>query len=156
MSTATRHGTTPASDTRTWMPYGLCRQTDLSLFFPEGRGAAIAIQIEQAKKVCDRCPVRSRCLEYAVDTGQNFGVWGGLDEGERLVLVRQRAEQRASGYAVCIEHQEFVERRAAEGASHREIADELGVNHTSVGRALRFFRNERKQAEMAQQEVAAV
>jgi WhiB family redox-sensing transcriptional regulator len=37
-----------------------------------------------ARAVCARCPIRTRCLAYAETTGQS-GVWGGveLDRGHR-------------------------------------------------------------------------
>jgi WhiB family transcriptional regulator, redox-sensing transcriptional regulator len=40
-------------------------------------------QAEKAKAVCADCPVRRDCLEWAIETDQPHGVWGGLDEVER-------------------------------------------------------------------------
>jgi len=40
-------------------------------------------QTLRAKAVCAQCPVRSECLEWALETAQPHGVWGGLDEQER-------------------------------------------------------------------------
>lgn len=154
MTATTRRPTTNASPSTSWMPYGLCRQVDADLFFPEGRGTSITTQTDHAKTVCNRCPVKSRCLDWAVETGQSSGVWGGLSEDERRPLLRERAAQRQSGYSRCIEQQEFIEQRVAEGASHREIGDELGVCHTSVGRAWRFFQSERQVSQSEQVKAA--
>ena len=44
----------------------------------------------KAKAICARCPVRDACLAYALDTGEAFGVWGGLTEDERRAMLRQR------------------------------------------------------------------
>jgi hypothetical protein len=33
--------------------------------------------------ICAACPYRVQCLEQALVTGEDFGVWGGLGEGER-------------------------------------------------------------------------
>lgn len=33
---------------------------------------------ERAQEVCRECPVRPQCLDYAVRTGQEYGVWGGV------------------------------------------------------------------------------
>ncbi len=44
-------------------------------------------QALRAKAVCAQCPVRMECLEWAIDTRQPHGVWGGLDEHERERLV---------------------------------------------------------------------
>lgn len=38
---------------------------------------------ESAKRVCDACPVRQECCEYALAHGDEQGVWGGLSEDER-------------------------------------------------------------------------
>jgi WhiB family redox-sensing transcriptional regulator len=34
------------------------------------------------------------CLEYALTTGQDCGVWGGLSEEERRALKRRAARMR--------------------------------------------------------------
>lgn len=157
MSTATRLAPSPAAQPD-WKR-ALCAQTDPSLFFPDGSGGKVKQDKELAKKVCGRCPIRVACLEWALETGQHAGVWGGLDETERRQLVRQRGDARAHaerGQALvrCLDAQEFIERRAAEGASYRTIAGELGVGHSSVGRACELFQAERED-EMAQGVAAA-
>ena len=48
----------------------------------------------QAKAICARCPVRIECLEYAVRIREPHGIWGGLNELERRILLRER--ERAS------------------------------------------------------------
>jgi len=151
MTPNTRHLTSPATVAPDW-EYAACRQVDPDLFFPVGHTLGWLKQIEQAKQVCNRCPMRSVCLEWALSTGQWSGVWGGLTEGERRTLARGRID-RARSYELCIEQQELIEQRLAEGLTHREIADELGVGHSAVGRACRFFESER--ATQAGQEVAA-
>lgn len=67
-----------------WMDRGLCAETDPEAFFPEKSRSP-----RPAKKVCRSCEVRSECLEYAVDNGIEFGVWGGLTEMERRGVRRQ-------------------------------------------------------------------
>lgn len=64
----------------------VCSQTDPELFFPEKGGST-----KDAKSVCLACPVRVRCLTWAMQTDQRFGVWGGLSEKERTRLRRQAA-----------------------------------------------------------------
>jgi hypothetical protein len=150
MTAPTRRPITEAAPRDTWMKYGRCRETDPDLFFPEGRGGAVTTALKQAKKVCGTCPVRALCLDWAVTTGQTAGVWGGLDEDERLPLRREHVDQRTSAYARCIDAQDLIERRAAEGKSHRQIGDELGVCHSAVGRAWRYFQTE-AQNETAQE-----
>ena len=35
-----------------------------------------------------RCPIQQACLQYALDEGERYGIWGGLDEAERRQLTR--------------------------------------------------------------------
>ena len=52
-------------------------------------------KIEEAKKVCNRCIVKEPCLAWALESGQDAGVWGGLSEDERRALKRRAARNRA-------------------------------------------------------------
>jgi WhiB family redox-sensing transcriptional regulator len=71
-----------------WVHLARCKDEDPELFFPVGTTGTSALQAELAKAVCARCEVRSQCLEWALATGQDSGVWGGLDEEERRALRR--------------------------------------------------------------------
>ena len=73
-----------------WAAEGACRHADPELFFPVARAGPALVQLARAKKVCARCPVRTPCLEFALETGQDFGVWGGTSEEERRVMRRRR------------------------------------------------------------------
>jgi WhiB family redox-sensing transcriptional regulator len=44
----------------------------------------------KALKICAGCPVRAECLEYALNAGEKFGIWGGLGPRERRNLKRSR------------------------------------------------------------------
>jgi WhiB family transcriptional regulator, redox-sensing transcriptional regulator len=79
-----------------WRDHAACRDMDTELFFPVGTSGPALDQIGRAKQVCARCPVRSSCLEWALATGQNAGVWGGTTEDERRAL-RPRHARRALG-----------------------------------------------------------
>lgn len=83
-----------------WRHRALCRDEDPELFFPVGNSGPALLQIEAAKAVCERCPVREQCLEFALATGQDAGVWGGLSEDERRSLKRRRARARARSKTV--------------------------------------------------------
>ena len=52
-------------------------------------------EVNHAKRVCQGCPVRQECLEYALTTPDQWGVWGGLSERERRVILRRRPVQVA-------------------------------------------------------------
>ena len=53
-------------------------------------------QIEEAKAVCRTCKVIDACLKCALDTNQDYGVWGGLSEDERRALKRRAMRARRS------------------------------------------------------------
>ena len=78
-----------------WRHSALCRDEDPELFFPIGTTGPAAMQIEEAKTVCRRCPVTTDCLTWALETSQDAGVWGGLSEDERRALKRRGARARA-------------------------------------------------------------
>jgi WhiB family transcriptional regulator, redox-sensing transcriptional regulator len=69
-----------------WQDRALCAQTDPEAFYPEKGGST-----REAKKVCRNCEVRAECLEYALATEQDCGVWGGLSPQERRRLKREAA-----------------------------------------------------------------
>jgi WhiB family transcriptional regulator, redox-sensing transcriptional regulator len=73
-----------------WRDYAACRDVDPELFFPAGNAGPALLQIAQAKLVCAACPVRIPCLEWAMASHQEAGVWGGTSEDERRALQRRR------------------------------------------------------------------
>ena len=78
-----------------WRHQSACRDEDPELFFPVGNTGPAITQIEEAKKVCNRCIVKDACLAWALESGQDAGVWGGLSEDERRALKRRAARNRA-------------------------------------------------------------
>ncbi|HVA61684.1 MAG TPA: WhiB family transcriptional regulator [Mycobacteriales bacterium] len=78
-----------------WRHAAACRDEDPELFFPIGNTGPALLQIEDAKAVCRRCPETEPCLQWAIETGQDAGVWGGLSEDERRALRRRGARARA-------------------------------------------------------------
>ncbi|MBT1017538.1 WhiB family transcriptional regulator [Canibacter sp. lx-72] len=77
-----------------WREKAACLTVDPELFFPAGTTGNSLDQIEAAKAVCARCVVTDMCLRYALDSNQDFGVWGGLSEEERRTLKRRAARAR--------------------------------------------------------------
>lgn len=75
--------------TTDWRHNAACRTEDPELFFPVGNSGPALAQISEAKAVCRRCPVASTCLTWALETGQDAGVWGGMSEDERRALTRR-------------------------------------------------------------------
>jgi WhiB family redox-sensing transcriptional regulator len=64
-----------------WTEQAVCSTTDPELFFPEKGGSSAA-----AIRICGGCPVRTKCLEYALANSERFGIWGGMSERPRRKL----------------------------------------------------------------------
>lgn len=69
-----------------WMSSARCREHDPDVFFVRG-----AAQSRRAVRICTRCPVRDRCLDYAIEQGIEFGIWGGMTERQRRRVLRTYA-----------------------------------------------------------------
>jgi WhiB family transcriptional regulator, redox-sensing transcriptional regulator len=67
-----------------------CRDEHPELFFPVGTEGPALAQLAEAKRVCGTCPVMGECLRWALETGQDDGVWGGTSEDERRAMRRAR------------------------------------------------------------------
>jgi len=78
-----------------WRHTAACRDVDPELFFPIGNTGPALLQIEEAKQVCRRCTNTDACLRWALESGQDAGVWGGMSEDERRALKRRAARARA-------------------------------------------------------------
>ncbi|HEX6359533.1 WhiB family transcriptional regulator [Actinophytocola sp.] len=72
-----------------WRHKAACKDEDPELFFPVGTSGPAEFQAAQAKAVCHRCTVAADCLTWALRTGQDAGVWGGMSEEERRELKRR-------------------------------------------------------------------
>jgi WhiB family redox-sensing transcriptional regulator len=81
----------PTPEDTDWRDQAACRDVDPDLFFPIGTAGPSLRQIEEAKQVCRACPVCGPCLRWALERGENAGVWGGTTEDERrkVRLLRQ-------------------------------------------------------------------
>lgn len=77
-----------------WRHRAACRDEEPELFFPIGNTGPALLQIEEARGVCRRCPVMDQCLQWALETRQEDGVWGGLSEDERRAMRRRAARNR--------------------------------------------------------------
>lgn len=73
-----------------WKAEAACRDLETDLFFPENEAAAAP-----ALAVCEVCPVREACLDFALRTRQHDGVWGGLTESGRRRVRRRMGRQAA-------------------------------------------------------------
>jgi WhiB family transcriptional regulator, redox-sensing transcriptional regulator len=73
-----------------WRQDAACASVATETFFPIGLTGQALEQTHMAKRVCASCPVRDCCLEFALRTNQDHGVWGGHTEEERRTIRRSR------------------------------------------------------------------
>jgi len=77
-----------------WQRLAACRGEDSSFYFApsyfENRSEKLAREAV-AKRICAVCPVRELCLDYALETREAHGVWGGLNETERRAILKRKA-----------------------------------------------------------------
>lgn len=80
-----------------WRDEALCRTSgaDPELWFPNGTTGPAVAQERDAKAICDRCPVLAACRQWALDTHQQYGVWGGMTEKDRDRWRRRRNRKAA-------------------------------------------------------------
>lgn len=76
-----------AAEYPAWYDEALCAQADPEAWYPEsgrptGRGA---------RSICKACPSAAPCLEYALATDQQWGIWGGLSPRQRRALKREES-----------------------------------------------------------------
>ena len=77
---------TNVEDAESWQAIAACQDIETNVFFPsDSRG------VEAARRICQNCVVKEECLDYALQTRQDHGVWGGASERERRRIGGQRA-----------------------------------------------------------------
>lgn len=73
-----------------WQVKAACRGPQSAAFFPPPqfeRKADRLVRENRAKQICAECVVRSECLEYSLEISEPHGIWGGLNESERRVML---------------------------------------------------------------------
>lgn len=96
-----RHSRTFSRADWNWTERAACRGEDLALFFgpsTDGRDdreypPAKRDREAEAKWFCGLCDVREQCLQYALDAGEKYGIFGGLNEEERKRFRRNQVER---------------------------------------------------------------
>lgn len=71
-----------------WRDEAACLRTDPDLFFPVSTAGPAQRQVDEAKRICQACPVRTPCLAWALGQGDSSGIWGGTTEDERRAIRR--------------------------------------------------------------------
>ena len=83
-------------DADDWSRAAACRNTEPDLLFPVGTTGPAVDQIDAAKRVCRSCEALEPCLDFALATNQESGVWGGTSEEERRKLRKAWLAARRS------------------------------------------------------------
>jgi WhiB family transcriptional regulator, redox-sensing transcriptional regulator len=81
---------TPDTLATDWRADASCREVDIDVFFAVDEASQ-----REAIAICETCPVRGECLEYAITAREQYGVWGGVREQDRKRLVRSRGRDAA-------------------------------------------------------------
>src|ERR1700722_6472528 len=77
-----------------WMENAKCRDADPDLFYPEN-GKFACPETKTAIRICRSCPVINECLNWAIKTGDSFGVLGGMTPQQRTRYKRELEYSKA-------------------------------------------------------------
>ncbi len=81
-----------------WRERSLCADRrvvpDVEIFFPIGTTGPAERQTSEATAICGICPVTGDCLTWALETGQDAGIWGGKTEDERRYMGNRRRKRK--------------------------------------------------------------
>jgi WhiB family redox-sensing transcriptional regulator len=92
-----------------WRDQSECRATrldgtpvhDIEDFFPAGNTSkGDLLRIATAKEICERCPVKAKCLAWSLEHREPFGIWAGLTEQERALELRRAQRARTAGQRI--------------------------------------------------------
>ena len=84
-----RLASVPVGETWFWQEHGACQGfSDVFFHPPNERGSARIERDAAAVSICQECPVRAPCGDYAMRSREPFGVWGGLTEEQRHAILR--------------------------------------------------------------------
>ncbi len=82
----------PVMEEWEWQYQGACRDLDPEMFFlPVGERRPRRRNRENAAKaVCASCPVIAACRAHALAVQEPYGIWGGLSEDDRAVILERQ------------------------------------------------------------------
>ena len=70
-----------------WQDGAACKGADPNVFYPdEMPGPGRHPDWTSARAICNRCPVREECLAHAIESGEEWGFWGGKTAAEREAI----------------------------------------------------------------------
>lgn len=114
-----------------------CQGADTELFFPVSLAESVP-----ARRICFGCEIRLDCAQWAINTGQQYGIWGGMDEKERRAAVGGRTRQTSKVALAGHRYTRALEMRSA-GMRPTEIAAEMRISVDTVEKYLQMATKER-------------
>lgn len=68
-----------------------CRESDPDAWFPDEEKNSIGgWRYSNPIKLCQQCPVKNLCLEFALVNDERQGLWGGMTPRDRAKLRRRQ------------------------------------------------------------------
>lgn len=78
-----------------WFARAACRNHPTDLWFANNGRKPYMKSNREAVAICDTCPVRADCLEYALELPTPWhGIFGGHNPAERIEIYKQRHNRR--------------------------------------------------------------
>lgn len=76
-----------------WHAFAACTGLNPDIFFPAKNGTS-----SEAKAICSGCAVSAECLEFALKSDEQFGIWGGVGITERRKAINAEKSQHESAH----------------------------------------------------------
>ena len=70
------------------MDHAACVEVGVEVFFIDHGSRLMNLQ-KKALKICEGCPVKQKCLDYAIQANIQHGIWGGETVNGRRKLARR-------------------------------------------------------------------
>ena len=90
---------------------------------------------KRARLLCSGCPVRFECLSEALDNRIEWGIWGGMTERERRLLLRQRPDVTSWSAVLMPRAGQAGRRQGSVSAKRTPTRRSMVRSVTSVGNA---------------------
>lgn len=66
-----------------WQAQAACRDANPGRFMSQRVGE----QVQTIREFCEPCPVRSACLDHAINRPEPIGIWGGTTARQRRTHI---------------------------------------------------------------------
>ncbi|MEU6406832.1 WhiB family transcriptional regulator [Streptomyces sp. NPDC046985] len=76
-----------------WRDQAACVGEDPDIFFPLADSVAPGAETALARSICRRCPVLLACRTWAIERGEDEGIWGATTAAQRRAIRRAAAER---------------------------------------------------------------